>query len=358
VYCSALKQFLGWLNLREEWVGAGPKELLLRHVESRDQYLVLDLLQQFLNELDRRRKYKQMIYAAVRSFFMHNRCGLPHDPAFKVQAKNPPVKAMLTLSHVSDIVKNANLRDRSIILVKWMGMLDNARTVQVGANLAENVVSQIRRGEQLVKLDVPKRKTNEQPFYAFIGKDAIDALREYFEKERGWPKAGEPIWLLRDSRKGKPLTTTAMDTLWLRLLRRMGVIPKKSGPLATRYGYNSHEMRDIAKTLLHTYAKKDGFDMDCAEFWLGHTVDPLGYDKFFQNQEYVRSQYMIAERYLNIISNAPATQDIVKRYEDKYVELMQKFTQLETIVQKIGQSQREETLQAVPANIRRGRLQV
>ena len=58
-------------------------------------------------------------------------------------------------------------------------------------------------------------------------------------------------------------------------------------------------MRDLAKSLLHTRAKGDGFDMDCAEFWLGHTVDPLGYDKFFNDFEYVKKQYLIAKKYLN-----------------------------------------------------------
>ena len=344
VYCSALKQFLGWLNRRPGWVGVGPRELLLRHVESRDQYMVLDLLQQYVNGLDRRRKYKQMIYSAVRSFFMHNRCALPQDPAFKVHAKTPPVRPMLALNHVLDIVKNANLRDRSIILVKWMGLLDNARTVYVGEHLAGEVVAQIREDVCPIKLDLPKRKNNERSFYTFIGKDAISALEEYFEKERGWPRPEEPIWLLRDSKQGRPLTTTAMDTLWLRLLRRMGLIPKKCGPLATRYGYNSHEMRGIAKTLLHINALKDGLDMDAVEFWLGHTVDPLGYDKFYNDTKYVRQQYFIAEKYLNIISNPQAD---TAQQEDRIKPLEEQNRQMQKSMQKMTQAIMQLTDKAV-----------
>jgi len=33
-----------------------------------------------------------------------------------------------------------------------------------------------------------QRKSHEKAWFTFIGKAAIDALREYFEKERGWPK--------------------------------------------------------------------------------------------------------------------------------------------------------------------------
>jgi len=51
------------------------------------------------------------------------------------------------------------------------------------------------------------------------------------------------------------------------LLVGAGIIPRKKGSCTgVRYGYNAHEMRDLAKSLLHTRAKDDGFDMDCAEF--------------------------------------------------------------------------------------------
>jgi len=36
---------------------------------------------------------------------------------------------------------------------------------------------------------------------------------------------------------------------------------------------------------------------DPVEFWFCHTVDALGYDKFYNGQEYI-----IAEKYLNTIS--------------------------------------------------------
>jgi hypothetical protein len=72
-----------------------------------------------------------------------------------------------------------------------------------------------------------------------------------------------------------------------------------------RYGYGLHEMRDEETTLLHTHAKNQGFDMDCVKFWCGQVgeIDPLKYDKFYRDKDYVRQQYLIAEPYLNIVSN-------------------------------------------------------
>lgn len=67
--------------------------------------------------------------------------------------------------------------------------------------------------------------------------------------------------------------------------------------------------------------------MDCCEFWLGHTVDPLGYDKFYNDQEYVRKQYLIAEKYLNILSTTLAAEE-VKRQEQELKKMQERLTKL------------------------------
>jgi len=127
-------------------------------------------------------------------------------------------------------------------------------------------------------------------------------MKEYFEKVRGRPSGGEPLWVYPWNR---PVTKAAFESAWLRLLRRTGKIPVEKGPSGIRYGYNLDEMRDEATTLLHTHAKAQGFDMDCVNLWCGQVgeIDPLKYDKFYRDSEYVREQYLIAEPYLNIVSN-------------------------------------------------------
>ena len=334
-YGASLRLFLRWLNRRPSWLGVDGAGLLMRQAEAEDPYELLDFLQEFVTGLDRGAKSKQLVYAAVKSFFMHNRCALPDDRGFRIRGTRPPVIPRLSLNDVVRLVMAAGLRDRSILLVKWQAMLDNERTAYVGHRLADQVVSQIKAEANPVRLDLPGRKSGENiaGYYTFIGKDAVDALTAYFEKERGWPGPGEPIWLEK-SRSGrqKPFTTSAFACMWLRLTRRIGLIPKKRGTIGARYGYNAHEMRDIAKSLLHTNAKKDGFDMDCAEFWLGHKIDPLGYDKFYNDQEYVRKHYLIAEKYLNVISTPPIVQEAtertherIKRLEAEFDEFRRKF---------------------------------
>jgi len=188
VYRDALRLFLRWLNARPDWRGVDARALLERHRAAGGQYLVLDLLQEYLSDMDRSRRGKAMIYSSVRSFFMHNRSALPQDRSFKLHGSRPPSMPKLTLNHIIDIAKSANLRDRSIVLVKWQGLWDNERLAYVGRNAGEQIVSQIREGVHPVRIDLPEGKNNERPWHTFTGKDAVDALTTYFEQERGWPK--------------------------------------------------------------------------------------------------------------------------------------------------------------------------
>lgn len=356
-YSATLNGFLRWLQARPSWAKVDVRGLLFRQAEAKDPFELVELLEEYVCGREIRSNSKRYIVNVVRSFFLHNRVALPSDRGFKPRSEVPPVRANLTLETVAALVKGADMRDRSLFLVKWQAMLDNERLLWVGRSLADSVVKQMREQVHPVRLDIPSRKQNQAGFYTYIGKDAVEALRLYFENERGWPKPGEPIWPkktwkgeIQKIQKGKsklthkpvqrrllePLTRAAFNKLWIRQLRRIGIIPKKAGgTITTRYGYNPHEMRDVAKSLLHTQAKKDGFDMDCAEFWLGHTVDPLGYDKFMLDQEYVRKQYLIAEKYLNIIST-PTTRETEEKYEEKLMAMNAKLARVEEILKQLG----------------------
>jgi integrase len=329
-----LKQFLAWLNKKPGWQGAGPRDLLFRQIEAtaENPYLVLDFLQEFLNQRRMARKTNERLYTAVRSFFDYNHVPLPRS-RFKVRGFRPPVTPKLTLDDIREIIQAANLRDRSLILVKWMALMDNEEVARAGQEQADSITKQLKNGQNPIRVDSPGRKAteNEQPFYTFFGKDAADALVKYFDHERGWPKAGEPIWV---DKFGKPISVAAVGDLWLRLTRRKGYVPKKEGHVGSRYGYNTHEMRDIARSLLHVRGHADNFDLDCAEFWMGHTsqLDPNKYDKFYMDQEYMRAQYKLAEKYLNIISGAIShqaeekTKEQISLLQEQVKELYAKLT--------------------------------
>jgi hypothetical protein len=241
----------------------------------------------------------------------------------------------LSVEDVCRIVAAAKPRDRSTIMVKWMAFLDNKGLEYAGTVLADHVISELDAGKELVLLDMPGRKhdENQKPFYTIFGKDAITELTSYFEKDRqgGWPKKGQPLWY---DQYGLPLSRTGFAESFMALDRRVGLVPRKMGDVSTRYGYNTHEMRDAARTLLHVTARAKGFDLDCAEFFMGHTskLDPLKYDKFYSDRDYMIQQYRIAEPYLNIISVSVAKQESAKEMDSLREEVKQLRGQFETIL--------------------------
>lgn len=151
---------------------------------------------------------------------MHNRVMLPQDPSFIIRGDEPPVERKLTIENLREIIGLAVQPWRSAILVKWQALLDNEGLIHISNNHADTIVKALRSNAGTVKLSLPgrKRKRNERAFYTFIGKDALTSLRGYFDRDRGWSKADEPIWLYSYNRQ--PVTLGGFEEAWLRLLRR------------------------------------------------------------------------------------------------------------------------------------------
>jgi hypothetical protein len=93
----------------------------------------------------------------------------------------------------------------------------------------------------------------------------------------------------------------------------------------TRYGYNVHNTRDLAISLLNTVS---GVNPQVVNFWAGHGVDRLGYNQFWTvNPSYVEEQYRLAEQYLNLTSNWQP--ESIKSVAKENEELRERLTKLE-----------------------------
>jgi len=328
-FVPILRRFLKWMQADArtliEWQRqAGPDS----------EYEILDKLQQYVREyrsIDKAGKpmpvtlkTKQTIYNVVRSFFIGNRMALPSDKRFgrTLRGEKAPGVARLSVEDIHRLSLGATLREKSMLLTQFQTLSGIGELEYININCGDEIIAQMRQGKHPVRIDMLMgRKTNPEPFHTFIGKDAVDALREYFEKERGWPAKGEPIWvskplgefqkkqlkdtiLLPDGRV-PVLRDTYRDNI-RELTRRIGLIPKQeSHARGVRYGYNPNEIRDVARSVSRK-ATSSGFDVTCAEFWMGHTIDPLGYDKLQKLEpEWSAKQYRLVEPYFNIISNPP-----------------------------------------------------
>jgi hypothetical protein len=370
-----LDKFLAYVNQQEGWQGTNYRSLLIRHLESEYEEEVLDLLQDYIRAHQSKWRYNslQNEYSTVRTFFDKNRASLAKDPEFKIRSLIGPTKGLLEVKHVRLMALAARPVYRSMILFKWQSMLDTARLIAMNhPPYSDEIVRKLRarKENEIIQVEVVEGRkkllnTPEGAFRFCLGKDAIDALVDYFENHRqgGWPKPGESIWLYPEHRidaqekehayngAGQPITQSGLNQTWRRLLDRVGLIKAREvrGSYATvRYGFNLHEMRDVATTLLHLKAARHGLDMDCVRFWCGQNgqLDANKYDKFMEDAGYTAEQFSIAEPYLNILSNPnpdavlEAERRTAKQFEAENKELKARIAKLEAW--STGETVREE----------------
>lgn len=346
-YVSLFRGWYLWLQGKERFQGFSPSRLVEFQAEAkgRDQYLLLDLLQEYVRGSVGTFYSLRDRYSAVKGFFRKNRAALPDDD-FKISASRPPNQERLTIEVLRSFISAADLDLKAFYLTLWQSLLDQERFQYFNLNCAEILVKHLREkgvGEPLVvKLFGRKQLKNRKPFHVCLGHDALVAWREYFERIRGWPELGEPLLL---NMYGKAASKQSLKVKHLRMLEKLKYAKRGGNDSSRRYGYNLHEFRDLAKTLLHLEAKKDGFDMDAAEYFLGHVTDPNSYDKFYNDGKYLLEQYRIAEKHLNIVSRIQTDrlheqeiQRLKKDWEEKeqaILEVLQRLTTVEQYVAKL-----------------------
>lgn len=356
-----LDHFLAYVNRQPGWEGTDYQKLIIRHLESEYEEEVLDLLEDYIKAHQSIWRYNslQNEYSTIRTFFDKNRASLPKDPDFKIRSLIPPTEGHLELKHIPLLALAARPVYRSAFLFKWMSMLDTKRLILMNEPpYSDEIVQKLRdrKDGEIIQVDVKsgRKKLANKPEgkYRFgIGKDAIDSLIDYFENHRqgGWPQKGEAMWLYPEHRSedstdwheqsykgaGRPITQFGLNQTWRRLLNHTGLIKNITGGRkgTVRYGFNLHEMRDVAATTLHLKAARHGLDMDCVKYWCGQNgqLDPNKYDKFMKDVAYTAEQYKIAEVYLNVVSNPnpDAVRDAEKRSDRKNEALMERISKLE-----------------------------
>ena len=318
---STFTVYYTWLHRFLHSLGKSPDEAIEWAKQTQDKYEVLDVIQASVNALTARYNTKRIAYATLRSFFMHNRVDLPADKQFRMRGDEKPTERNLTPEHVRMLLGLAVQPWRSAFLVKWHALLDNQGLVYVSNHYAERIVQALKTNAELVRITMPGRKKmkNVRDFETFIGPEPLAALRDYFEKERGWPKPGEPVWVYStENHKGEPMKVRALQEAWMRLLRRAKLVPaQKSGTPGIRYGFNVHNTRDLVIShLTEVPSLKD----IVVEYWAGHQIDPLGYRDLKLKPQFVEAQYRLAIPYLSLLTAGPPSQE-AKELRDKVAHL-------------------------------------
>lgn len=352
---------------RGEFAGRSPEELLdlQEQAVGRDRYRQLDMLQEYVNDLEGRHNSKRSFYSAIRSFYARNRVPLPQDSDFQPINTRDPVVSELDLDKFREMLVKANTRYRAIFLIMYQSAM-GVREFSIFNMQWEKVKPQL--DDEVVKIDLPGRKRGRgvRRYYTFITRDAIDALKEYLD-ERGEAKPGEAIFL---NDRGAPVTAKSIRWNFLQSAIKVGLVERATPPCPEcggetqrkrthkrvggkktskywfrcrecghmmpagqaredlkghRYGFNPHEMRDLLRS---EWTKARGIP-DVVEFIMGHQIDPNQYNKFFRDVDYVRDEYLALSNTLNVWSNKPTV--LTQRRRDKEVEsLRQRVNELET----------------------------
>ena len=299
-----------WVEwLRERGVGLTPDEMVELQRRRRG-FELLDLAERFVSELDGRVTYKRRCLTAIRSFFLHNRAPLPQDPSFRLRGSRPKTVGRLTVDEFRLLLGGFNPLYRAVFLCMFQGGMGLGEVVYWSMNGWDSLVRQLDRGATLVRVDLPgrKRRRNVQPYYTFIGTDAIAALRDYLRLRGRKPGA---IFL---GQMGQPLSRQVIYLYWHRHLKRLGLYSFPRPDKRNRTGRNPHELRDLFRTRWEKSPAKPSV----AEFLMGHRVDPLEYNKAMRDEDYVRREYLKALPWLNVLSEEPEKVSRADLEEERY----------------------------------------
>ena len=328
------------------FVGLSPEETVAWQKQHPGDYRFVDLSYTWVDanqHLSVNSKLQRV--RTVRGFFLANRVPLPKDK-HRFHSEKRPVVCDLSVEDLRKILASCDVKHRAAYLVQFQSGSGIGELSYINTHLADHVWDEVRKGNRLIRLDMPGRKQNRglRSYYTFIGSDAVDALKDYFHSQ-GWRKDS----VLFRNQYGNPVTRQNLHTYFRYHAWKVGVIDRVTLPCPNcqgetvrvrrkhkglreiryvctachaeftpeevgmsshvkggiRYMLKTHELRDVFRTEFHRAQTYVGVDVEAAEFFMGHSVDPLQYDKIMKDKQYGLEQYRRAMPFLNILSEEP-----------------------------------------------------
>ena len=295
------EDFLVWLRDNGgAFGGMGADGLVDWQRHHMGDYALLDVVEDYVRWKQGTWEYKKKVYGSLRSFFAHNRCELPRDPLFKVQGTRAAVRGSLTIDELRRVLASCNTLYRAMFLVMFQGGLGVEELLYWNRTGYAVMVAGVNGRLTQLRLELPGRKKlkNKKPYYSYLGRDAIDALRSWLDER---PRAaGKDVFCTQFNQS---ISYNSMQMYWLKKLSDLAIIEKKhNNDSSNRYGKNLHELRDLFKTRW----RLTGQDMELADYFMGHDIDEYGYDKSpMVYPDYFEEGYRNAQPWLNILSGDP-----------------------------------------------------
>ncbi len=333
------KCFMKWVRASgpEPFRDMTPDEIL--EYQKPQEYEILDkLVKPYVRQARGTYNTKNSRYNNIRSFFAHNRKELPKDKTFKIRPELEAIKGTLTAQEIRDNILACNPMYQAVFLSMFQSAMDQEGFTYWNTNGYDSLMQQLEENKQIIKIDLPGRKgkKNIAPFYTFIGRDAIAAIKTWLKHRDELVRVG------KISKDNKTIFVTkhlkappkrSMREYWLSHLRKLGIVePIKRGTKATKTGKGLHEMRDVWRSLWDNSSAKHVV----AEYLMGHQIDRLEYNKSFRDTARYEAEYKKALPYFELLTGGDAYNLVdkseVDRQRDRIKELEVKVEDLKVML--------------------------
>ena len=356
VRLAYFRQFVLWMQEEGNEFKAFTPDDLIEYQEDADKktrYDILDMLQRYVLGTVGTANTKNARYSSVKSFFLHNRAPLPAD-VFNIKAGNGITKSVqgtLTAEEVKHAILTYRPAFAAAYLSMYQGALDQEMFTHWNTHGYESLMEQLKQNPDIVKIELPGRKSNRnvKPYYTFIGSDAIKAIRTYLKRRPNYkwtvkiegrnrtkiPDTSKPITAIFVNQYGNPISKSALAQYWIRHLRVCGIVNKMEN---NRSGKGLHEMRDVWSSIW----TKGPAEKVCGEYFMGHEIDSLNYDKSFRDTAFYLNEYRKNLNYVNIMSRPEAYGLIDKITYDnaRMKEMKDRIDTLENLTKLLPTNQR------------------
>jgi len=260
-----------------EFSGKSPARLLALARTPKGRLEILEILERWVGSLKGTRSTKLNYLSTVREYFAFHGCPLPKlSPSWTRGARtgSPHVERFLDKQTFKNMIEACrdDPRTRSMLLVQFQSFSTLRALLQVGNNMGLKIAGPLRKGANLVPLRF--QHAGGGGWISYIGKDACDALRDWFSFG-GWPGPQSPyIWPTIPTpytTNRRPLTEGAVHDAYARLSIRLGLRPQRTSGKGTRvrYGVGSTQVRNLAVAS----AIVGGADHMIVHALAGHRVD-------------------------------------------------------------------------------------
>lgn len=305
-----------WFKAKEYWHTTEEMVSEYRRLDEEGRAKHVERLMEFVKGRNTGSWDRKQVYHAVKNFYT---CNLPTTvPTLPTLQRHLARKVFslseldktrdahrikLTPEQIRRLIRRAKMPYQAIFTILFQSGMGLAEFQQFNRTVWRTVVDKLESREP-VQVQLYRSKTSTEKradYYTFLSRDSLEMLKDWLSI-RDRLNVDDPHCFLtfrKNDRKWVPTTSSQIGEMLTETARKAGLIEKGSHGSANRYPIHCHEFRDRLRSVCELY----GVRKAPAEFFLGHDIDKLHYDKSpWYDMEHYRREYKKIEGVINVLS--------------------------------------------------------